>query len=382
MLRKRAGGGRDRSNGLPARGRAVLRMVPPLQIILGGLFYRLGPSGLTSAPFWQAAPLVAAPLYSFAGTGIVGATAIVANLLVAAFDDTISQEQTVIETTSTAVIAVIALAVNRLTTRYSRRLASARYASETAQRAVLPTPERHIGGLEVAARYLAADIDARIGGDMYAVQDTEYGVRIIIGDVRGKGLGAVEAVAVVIGAFREVAEQEPNLAGVARRLEHALQREGARREGLDQSEGFTTAVLVEIGPDAPVLRVVNRGHPSPRLLYEDGEAARIVPDEYALPLGMGELGVWPDEIDEVPFPPGTSLVLFTDGVTEARDTHGVFYDPLERMRGRIFTGPDRILDGLIDDVARHTGGLIADDMALLAIRHPHAHTVITRPPSA
>jgi serine phosphatase RsbU (regulator of sigma subunit) len=357
-------------------------MVPPLQIILGGLFYRLGPSGLTSAPFWQAAPLVAAPLYSFAGTGIVGATAIVANLLVAAFDDTISQEQTVIETTSTAVIAVIALAVNRLTTRYSRRLASARYASETAQRAVLPTPERHIGGLEVAARYLAADIDARIGGDMYAVQDTEYGVRIIIGDVRGKGLGAVEAVAVVIGAFREVAEQEPNLAGVARRLEHALQREGARREGLDQSEGFTTAVLVEIGPDAPVLRVVNRGHPSPRLLYEDGEAARIVPDEYALPLGMGELGVWPDEIDEVPFPPGTSLVLFTDGVTEARDTHGVFYDPLERMRGRIFTGPDRILDGLIDDVARHTGGLIADDMALLAIRHPHAHTVITRPPSA
>lgn len=104
-------------------------------------------------------------------------------------------------------------------------------------------------------------------------------MRLAVGDVRGKGLGAVEAVAVVLGAFREAAETEPTLEALAQRLERALAREGTRRDSLDAVEGFTTCVLGEVPPGAGVLRLLNRGHPEPLLLHANGELAVLAPAE-------------------------------------------------------------------------------------------------------
>jgi serine phosphatase RsbU (regulator of sigma subunit) len=177
-------------------------------------------------------------------------------------------------------------------------------------------------------------------------------------------------VAVVLGAFREAAEQESSLEGVARRLERALAREGARRSGLDAFEGFTTAVLAEIPRGDGVARILNRGHPAPLMLNEDGGLEAVEPPVTALPLGMGDLGTWPDRAYEVPYRPGATLLLYTDGLTEARDAHGVFYDPRGRLRGRIFPGPEELLDAVVADVRRHTGGRTTDDMALLAVGKP------------
>ncbi|MFG2841555.1 serine/threonine-protein phosphatase, partial [Kitasatospora sp. NPDC048296] len=86
------------------------------------------------------------------------------------------------------------------------------------QRAVLPEPPRNIGPLTVAAGYTAAQAEARIGGDFFAVQETPFGVRMIIGDVRGKGLAAVAAVSIAIGAFRQEAEYAPSLVTLGRRM--------------------------------------------------------------------------------------------------------------------------------------------------------------------
>lgn len=147
-------------------------------------------------------------------------------------------------------------------------------------------------------------------------------MRLAVGDVRGKGLGAVEAVAVVLGAFREAAETEPTLEALAQRLERALAREGTRRDSLDAVEGFTTCVLGEIPPGAGTLRLLNRGHPEPLLLHGNGELAVLAPTEPALPLGLGELGGRPDLVQEWAFPAGTTLLLYTDGLTEARDGAG------------------------------------------------------------
>ncbi|MFC5021893.1 PP2C family protein-serine/threonine phosphatase, partial [Streptomyces coeruleoprunus] len=274
------------------------------------------------------------------------------------------------ETVTVATVAAFAVLINQVVRRSGERLASARVIAETAQRAVLPTPAERIGGLRVAARYEAAQADAFIGGDLFAVQDTPQGVRLVVGDVRGKGMGAVEAVAVVIGAFREAAEHETSLEAVAQRLERALAREGTRRDGLDAVEGFTTAVLAEIPRGDGTVRVVNRGHPEPLLLYADGAVGALAPPEPALPLGMGDLAAWPDRAYEVPYPPGATLLFYTDGLTEARDRHGVFYDPAERLEGRVFPEPDSLLDALIEDVRRHTGGGATDDMALLAVARP------------
>lgn len=196
-------------------------------------------------------------------------------------------------------------------------------------------------------------------------------MRLAVGDVRGKGLGAVEAVAVVLGAFREAAETEPTLEALAQRLERALAREGVRRDSLDAVEGFTTCVLGEVPAGGGVLRLLNRGHPEPLLLYADGGLAVLAPAEPALPLGLGELSTGTaDRVGEWPYPEGSTLLLFTDGLSEARDASGTFYDPAARLRGRVFPGPGEVLAALSSDVRRHTGGGMTDDMALLAVERP------------
>ncbi|MEV7439910.1 PP2C family protein-serine/threonine phosphatase [Streptomyces sp. NPDC091204] len=348
----------------------MVRVLPGALIALGTLFSLLTPPSFTGSPFFSAAPLVAAPLYTLRATVLTGLLASLAVFLLHLLNGTGRKVEALTELVTVVTVAGLALLINRVVRRSGEQLASARGIAEAAQRAVLPKPAERIGGLHVCAWYEAAQADAFIGGDLYAVQDTPYGVRLAVGDVRGKGLGAVEAVAVVLGAFREAAETEPTLEALAQRLERALAREGTRRDGLDAVEGFTTCVLGEIPPGAGVLRLLNRGHPEPLLLHGSGELAVLAPAEPALPLGMGELGGWPDRAEEWAFPAGTTLLLYTDGLSEARDRAGDFYDPAARLRGRIFPGPHALLSALSSDVRRHTGGGATDDMALLAVGRP------------
>ncbi|WP_330335104.1 serine/threonine-protein phosphatase [Streptomyces sp. NBC_00536] len=345
-------------------------MLPVLLVVLGLVFDVTTPPNYTGSPFFSAAPLVAAPLFALGATVLTGVLASLAVVALHVHNGTTWKGEALTELVTVLTVSGLAVLINRVVRRSGAQLASARGIAEAAQRAVLPTPADRIGGLHIAARYEAAEADAFIGGDLYAVQDTPYGVRLAVGDVRGKGLGAVEAVAVVLGAFREAAEQEAALEGVARRLERALAREGNRRDSLDAVEGFTTCVLAEIPRGTGALRIVNRGHPEPLLLGPDGSLAVLHPAEAALPLGMGELGSWPDRAEEWDFPAGATLLLYTDGLNEARDRAGEFYDPPARLRGRIFPGPEEVLDALITDVRHHTGGGATDDMALLAVARP------------
>ncbi|MFJ7070690.1 PP2C family protein-serine/threonine phosphatase [Streptomyces sp. NPDC101115] len=363
-----AGGEVPGGGAVPYRGaQRFLRALPPL-LIVGGVAYDLStPPTYTAAPLYSAAPLIAAPFFSMLTTLITGLAAVLASIGLHLYNGTVDSIPALTETLTLVTVSALAVLISRVVRRSGERLASARVIAETAQKAVLPTPAERIGGLQVAARYVAAQADAFIGGDLFAVQDTPHGVRMVVGDVRGKGLDAVEAVAVVIGAFREAAEQESTLEGVAARLERALAREGARRAGLDAFEGFTTAVLAEIPGGDRVVRVVNRGHPEPLLLHADGGVELLRPSEAALPLGMGDLGVWPDRADVTPYPQGATLLFYTDGLSEARDSAGVFYDPGARLAGRIFPGPEELLDALVADVRRHTDGGTTDDMALLAV---------------
>ncbi|WP_416223430.1 PP2C family protein-serine/threonine phosphatase [Streptomyces hygroscopicus] len=353
--------------------RAVLRALPVLLILAGACHDFFTPSDFRAGPLFTAAPLVAAPLYSLRGTLLTGVAAVVSVLAVHLGLGILEQADAVTETATTVTVAVLAVLINVLVRRNDERLASAREIAEAAQRAVLPEPAARIGGLDIAARYEAAQADAFIGGDLYAVQDSPHGVRLVVGDVRGKGMGAVAAVAVVIGAFREAAEQEATPEAVAQRLERALSREGTRRDALDAFEGFTTAVLAEIPHGAGVVRIVNRGHPAPLLLLPDGTLRELEADEPAPPLGMGDLGSWPDRAQEWAFPPGATLLIHTDGVSEARDAQGEFYDLAHRLAGRVFPGPGPLLATVTAGVARHTGGRATDDMALLAVRRPELH---------
>ncbi|MCF3964576.1 PP2C family protein-serine/threonine phosphatase [Streptomyces fuscigenes] len=367
-----------RRDGEPARGEEVASPRPsrfrfwlPLVVIgVGVVFDAVTPTRFTASPFFAAAPMVAAPFFSLVGTVVIALVAIATEALLRLQDGTIGQIEAIGDLITVVTVSALALGINRIVRRSGERLASARIIAETAQRAVLPQPSERIGGLDIAARYEAAQEDAFIGGDLFAVQDTPHGVRLIVGDVRGKGMEAVGTVAVLVGAFREAAEQERTLEGVALRLDRALTREGTRRAESDPGESFATAVLAEIPRGEGVVRLVNRGHPEPMLLASAGVVRTLEPGQFALPLGMSELGGWPDRADTAPYPPGSTLLFYTDGLSEARDRNGVFYEPAGRLSGRIFPGPEELLDAVVGDVRVHTGGGSTDDMALLAVSRP------------
>ncbi len=251
-------------------GRVLVRLLPALLIVIAVLYDSFTPRYFTAGPLYTAAPLVAAAVYSRRGTVLTGITVVAVVIGLQLRKEVIHYVDSLTELITIATVAVLAVFVNAFVRRAGEQLVSVREIAEAAQRAVLPEPAERIGGFEIAACYEAAQADAFIGGDLYAVQDSPRGVRLVVGDVRGKGMGAVAAVAVVIGAFREAAEQEATLEAVAQRLERALAREGTRRDGLDAFEGFTTAVLAELPHGDGVVRILNRGHPPPLLLYADG----------------------------------------------------------------------------------------------------------------
>ncbi|WP_405898968.1 serine/threonine-protein phosphatase [Streptomyces sp. NBC_00727] len=351
------------------RSRRFVRVLPVAMIVIGVAFDLFTPPPFTAVPMFAAAPLIAAPFFGLGTTVRIGIVAVLAVAGIRLYSGDLVKVVSFVEMLTVVTVAFQACVINRVVRRGNEQLASARIIAETAMRAVLPEPPERIGGLQVAARYEAAQADEFVGGDLFAAADTPYGVRLVLGDVRGKGLEAVGAVAVVIGAFREAAEQETTLEGVAQRLERALARESTRGGGFDAFEEFVTAVLAEIPPGGQAVRIVNRGHPDPLLLHGDGAVEALTPSEPALPLGMG-LGVRPDRSDGWELPAGGTLLFYTDGLSEARDADGVFYDPAGRLRGRLFPGPEELLSALTDDVRLHTGGESTDDMALLAVARP------------
>lgn len=140
--------------------------------------------------------------------------------------------------------------------RQDARLSRVQSVAEVAQRALLRPVPRMIGRFGFAVRYRAAAEEASIGGDLYEVLETPYGVRVLLGDVRGKGLGAVDVAARTLGAFREAAYDAPTLAEVGNRVDRSLGRQ------LD-GEDFVTAVMVELSPEEGAMQVLACGHPSP-----------------------------------------------------------------------------------------------------------------------
>jgi serine phosphatase RsbU (regulator of sigma subunit) len=242
-----------------------------------------------------------------------------------------------------------------------RELVQVRGVAEAAQWALLRAIPARIGPMRLAVRYLAAAAEARIGGDLYEVLPTPYGIRLLIGDVRGKGLPAVETAVDVLGTFREAARVEPSLAAVARRLDAALARRGT-------SEDFVTAVLANLPDASRPAEIVNCGHPAP-LLIRSGRVTELEPLTWAPPLGLLELvgSAYPTRTFRLAR--GDTLLLYTDGVSEARDTtSSVFYPLAQRLVAMPHDDPEILLEHLIADVQCYVHGALADDAALVAIR--------------
>ncbi|MFF0475641.1 PP2C family protein-serine/threonine phosphatase [Streptomyces sp. NPDC004284] len=259
-----------------------------------------------------------------------------------------------------------------------RELDRVRAVAAATQRVLLRPPPARLDGLALAAGQLSASRGASVGGDLYEAVATPYGVRIVIGDVRGHGLAALGAVVAVLGSFREAAHDEPELAGVLRRLERALERhlrERARdehpaRAGADPehpaAEEFVTLLLLEVRADGR-LAVLNCGHPGP---YRLGHRVERLPVGDPLP----PLGVLPLPAAIVPYAaarllPGETLVLHTDGAEEARDRRGRFFALDAALAAMPGEAPAAVVRRVHEELLHHTGGRPADDIALLVVRN-------------
>jgi hypothetical protein len=232
-----------------------------------------------------------------------------------------------------------------------------------------PVPAR-LGPVRAASLCLAAGTGAQIGGDLYEAVQTRYGVRMLVGDVRGKGLNAIRAVAVTLGAFREAAHYQDDLAEVMNLCAAALQREAAVPGTFDQEalmEGFTTALVAQVS-DEGVVDVVNRGHPPPLVLHQ-GRAQALMPTSPLPPLGLEDLVTGPAQKPEsYPFLPGDRLLLYTDGVIEARNRDNDFFPLCEAMEGIcVGTTPAKFLAQLHQRLLRYTEGRLEDDVAMILI---------------
>ncbi len=254
--------------------------------------------------------------------------------------------------------------------RHATEMARLRSAAVALQRQILrPLP---VTTQEVCAHgiYEPIEEDRFVGGDIYEVVQSPHGTRVIIGDVQGKGLPAIGAGFAALGAFREAAVREPELTAVADAVEDAVVRHNAFSAENGEAERFVTALLLGFdGGDR--VRAVNCGHLPPRLLY-DGAASAVALHRTSVPLGMADLGGEARAAEWIDFPPGAALMVYTDGVTEARDAAGAFYPFDERHRGWAGRDPDQVLEALQADLADFSGGVRRDDVAVLVLSRPPA----------
>ncbi|WP_093803092.1 PP2C family protein-serine/threonine phosphatase [Streptomyces sp. Wb2n-11] len=329
----------------------------------------LAPPDIHLGPLLVAAPAITA---SFAGprlTGLVGALAVVTQAIIAVLRD----HDELFSANHQAQIAALVLVGSSLVIfcvlreRRARELTQVRYVSETAQRVVLrPLPKR-IGPLRVASLYLAAEAEAEIGGDLYAAARTGSGTRLMVGDVRGKGMTAVGDAALLLGAFRAAAHRQATLAELVTYLDGSVCWDLAEPgETNETGETFITAVILDIPDQDSRVDMIDCGHPPPVLL-RNGRAMTIDAYQPAPPLGLGELVRRRYHVDAFKFEVGDLLLLYTDGVVEARDSTGAFYPLTERIAGWTGSDPDAFLRRLQRDLLDHVGGQLGDDAAMIAI---------------
>jgi integral membrane sensor domain MASE1/anti-sigma regulatory factor (Ser/Thr protein kinase) len=226
----------------------------------------------------------------------------------------------------------------------------------TLQRSLLPDRLPEIPGVALAARYVPAMGGMRVGGDWYDVVALPNGhMGVAIGDVAGHGLKAAATMGQLRMALRAYALDDDSPAHVLSRF-HRFAAKAYLSE-------LATLVYLVVDLDAGAVAYANAGHPPPLLVGANGEG-RFLRDGLAPPLGAAAL---PGDYVEAsaPLPPGSTLVLFTDGLVERRRV------PLEVGLDRLreAAGSETNLEALCDHLLRSFSEVDrTDDVALLALR--------------
>lgn len=212
------------------------------------------------------------------------------------------------------------------------------------------------GSITIAGRYLP--MGDMPGGDWYDVVALGGGqIAVVMGDVVGRGPQAAAVMAELREALRSYARvPDSSPATVVGQLNHVALQTGVGE--------MTTLVYIIVSTRLCTASLTNAGHCPPLLLGTGGDA-RFLEGGRSYPLGVVGTDVQPEAA--VPFSPGMTLVLYTDGLVESRTRS--LGDGLRQLRRATANGPkemDALCDHLLEVLRQ--GQVQQDDIALLTIR--------------
>ncbi|MFD9128664.1 SpoIIE family protein phosphatase [Kitasatospora sp. NPDC059571] len=235
--------------------------------------------------------------------------------------------------------------------RYAREFETAR----ELQRRMLPARLAQPHGVRLAHRYLPGESGAQVGGDWYdSVELPGNRVALIVGDVMGHSLTS----AAVMGQLRTSAQ---TLAGLDLPPHEVLYHLDEQAQHLGAEQHLATCVYAVYDPIANRVVLANAGHVPPVLIGPDG-GARLLELPPGVPIGVGGVDFTSTEL---PAPPGSALLLFTDGLVESR--RRPLTTGLELLRARLAAAHRHSPEHLCQDALRVLPpGDRADDIALLA----------------
>jgi PAS domain S-box-containing protein len=257
-------------------------------------------------------------------------------------------------------VSLLSLLADRaaLAVQHARRYEHERGIVETLQRSLLPPSLPLVPALTMAARYLPAETDARVGGDWYDVIVLDGGrVAIAIGDVSGHGIRAAALMGQLRNALRAYAFEGYPPSVAAARLDSLVRQV--------EAGWFATLAYGVIDPDTEKLTLANAGHPAPLVVSPGGEV-RFLDDGRGSPLGTANTT---DAYDEAVYdvPAGSLLFFYTDGLVERRGTP--LLDSLDELRQVVAAGPaepealcEHVRGALLGDAPPR------DDVAFMAVR--------------
>ena len=236
------------------------------------------------------------------------------------------------------------------------------------QRMLLPREMPTVDGIEIDARYLAAQ---KVSGDLYDVFKLGYNrVGVAVADVSGKGMSASLLMAICRTTLRQIAPVHTSPARVLAELNRTLA--GDIREGM-----YITMVYAVVDSTRNEVTFARAGHELPlfsRLDKTTGAQLSEFPGSEGMPLGMVDNELFESAIDDrtLSFEPGSTLVLYTDGLTEAPNLEEKEFGNArlaDALRSVHTESAKQINDRILRDVQNFTGAQgLRDDYTLLTVK--------------
>jgi serine phosphatase RsbU (regulator of sigma subunit)/PAS domain-containing protein len=246
-----------------------------------------------------------------------------------------------------------------VTIERARLVSVLREAVTSLQAAVLPASFPTVPGLDADALYRSASEVAQVGGDFYDLYALDGGrVAVVIGDVCGKGVAAARHTVRLRYELRTLLEEGRPPGRVLTAFNRRVQEEFVEDE-------YATLLLLVLDPATGAASWSSAGHPPPVVT---GATPRTLAFDGSLPVGL-----FPDttyQTARFTLPPGRCVILYTDGVVEARnpDRQEFGSDGLEAAAPAVAGSAAAVAEVVLKQVLSHSGGHLDDDAAVLVLR--------------